>query len=88
MSKFPDSEDSELIAEAKKNIPHLVDYNFTERDIILYNLAVGATEQELQWVYEGDDDFAPLPTYGVIAQFEASGSMPLDFLPNFNPVRL
>lgn len=58
-----------------------------KRDVILYNLGVGATEKELQWTYEGDDEFSALPTFGVIPQFHASGGFPLDWLPNFNPVR-
>ena len=37
-------------------------------------------------MYEGDDAFEVLPTFGVIPQFEASSGVPLDWLPNFNPV--
>jgi hypothetical protein len=84
---FADPEDSQLVAEAKKNTIDPVDYSYTERDVILYNLGVGATEKELQWTYEGDDEFSALPTFGVIPQFHASGGMSLDWLPNFNPVR-
>lgn len=54
--------------------------------MILYNLGVGATEKELQWTYEGDSEFCVLPTFGVIPQFPASSGVPLDWLPNFNPV--
>lgn len=54
--------------------------------MILYNLGVGATEKELQWTYEGHDEFGVLPTFGVIPQFPASSGLPLDWLPNFNPV--
>lgn len=54
--------------------------------MILYNLGIGANEKELQWTYEGDDEFAALPTFGVIPQFAASSGLPLDWLPNFNPV--
>ncbi|KDQ57173.1 hypothetical protein JAAARDRAFT_286217 [Jaapia argillacea MUCL 33604] len=87
-SPFADPEDSELVAEAKKQVADPVDYSFTERDVILYNLGIGATEQELQWTFEGHDQFAALPTFGVIPQFLASGSLPLDWLPNFNPAKL
>lgn len=54
--------------------------------MILYNLGIGATEKELQWTYEGDDEFGALPTFGVIPQISASTGVPLDWLPNFNPV--
>lgn len=37
-------------------------------------------------MYEGDDDFAALPTFGVIPQFLASGGMSFNWLPNYNPV--
>ena len=91
MPKLPavlaDSEDSQLVADAKKQIPEDQDYSYTERDVILYNLGIGATEQELQWTYEGHDEFSALPTFGVIPQFGASSGVPLGWLPNFNPVR-
>ena len=59
----------------------------TQRDVILYNLGIGATEQELQWTFEAHDQFAALPTFGVIPQFPCSTGIPLDFVPNYNPVR-
>ena len=83
---YTDPEDSELVAKAKQHTGPSVEYNFTERDIILYNLGVGATEKELQWTFEGDDEFSALPTFGVIPQFTAMSSFPLDWLPDFNPV--
>lgn len=63
-------------------------YRLSQRDIILYNLGVGASEKELKWTFEGDDEFSAIPSFGVIPQFLASSSMPFDWLPNFNPVRL
>lgn len=76
------------MATAKDKVPEPVVNTYTERDIILYNLGVGATEKELQWTYENDDEFAALPTFGVVPQMEASMGLPLDWLPNYNPVRL
>jgi hypothetical protein len=83
---FADPEDSQLIAEAKRVPIDVEEYSYTERDVILYNLGIGATAQELKWTYEGHDEFAALPTFGVIPQFKSSGGLPLDWLPNFNPV--
>jgi hypothetical protein len=60
--------------------------NRPQRDVILYNLGIGATEKDLQWTYEGDDEFSAIPTFGVIPQFHATGAVPLDWLPDFNPV--
>ncbi len=84
---YADPEDSVLVAKAKESIQSTLEYNYTERDVILYNLGVGATEKELQWTYENSDEFAALPTFGVIPQFEAGMTFPLDWLPNYNPVR-
>jgi hypothetical protein len=64
-----------------------VEFEFTERDVILYNLGIGATAKQLQWVFEGNENFQALPTFGVIPQFGASSAMSYDFVPNFNPVR-
>jgi hypothetical protein len=83
---FADPEDSQLVADAKKEFTDPVEFIYTERDVILYNLGIGATEKELQWTYEGHDEFAALPTFGVIPQFQSSSGLSLDWLPNFNPV--
>ena len=85
-SPYADPEDSELVAEAKQNVEEPLEYSYTERDVILYNLGIGATEKEPQWTFEGDDAFSALPTFGVIPQFMASGTISLDWLPNYNPV--
>ncbi|KAF8199567.1 multifunctional beta-oxidation protein [Pholiota molesta] len=85
---FTDPEDSQLVKDAKKDTFDPVPYSYTERDVILYNLGIGATEKELKWVFEGDDEFSALPTFGVIPQFACSSAIPLDWLPNFNPAKL
>ncbi|KAH6913042.1 hydroxysteroid dehydrogenase [Coprinopsis sp. MPI-PUGE-AT-0042] len=85
---FADFEDSQLVAEAKQQVHDPFTYDYTERDIILYNLGIGAQAQELQWTFEGDDSFGALPTFGVIPQFPCSTGIPLDWLPNYNPAKL
>jgi multifunctional beta-oxidation protein len=86
-SAYADSEDAEAVAHAKKAAKETGEFSYTERDVILYNLGIGATEQELHWVFENDDHFSALPSFGVVPQFLTSSSLPMDFLPNFNPVR-
>ncbi|KAH8994975.1 peroxisomal hydratase-dehydrogenase-epimerase [Lactarius akahatsu] len=86
--RFFDSEDSELVKEAKRLIPDASEYSYDERDVIIYNMGVGATEKELQWVYEGDENFGALPTFGVCPQFASSAGFPFDWLPNFNPAKI
>ncbi|PPQ69163.1 hypothetical protein CVT26_003537 [Gymnopilus dilepis] len=86
--RFVHSNEACLVRDAKKAPTEPSTYSYTERDVILYNLGIGATEKELKWVFEGDDEFSALPTFGVIPQFPCSSSLPLDWLPNFNPAKL
>jgi len=76
---------SNPIADALK-VVDTSDFTYSDHDVILYNLGVGATEKDVQWIFEGHDQFQALPTFGVIPQFPASSGLSLDFLPNFNPV--
>ncbi|ORY22582.1 peroxisomal hydratase-dehydrogenase-epimerase [Naematelia encephala] len=87
-ANYEDSEDTEEIKAAKRNAPEPEEFTYTERDVMLYNLGIGAKASELQWVYENSDGFAALPTFGVIPQFGSSSSMSMDFVPNFNPAKL
>ncbi|EIW57317.1 multifunctional beta-oxidation protein [Trametes versicolor FP-101664 SS1] len=87
-SPYADPEDADIVAAAKKDVDAPTEYSYTERDVVLYNLGVGARETELQWTYENHEDFAALPTFGVVPQFEASAGLSLDWLPNFNPAKL
>ncbi|KAI9439943.1 peroxisomal hydratase-dehydrogenase-epimerase [Lactarius indigo] len=86
--RFFDPEDSELVKEAKRLIPDATEYSYEERDVIIYNLGVGATEKELQWVYEGDENFGALPTFGVCPQINSSAGFPFDWLPNFDLAKI
>jgi len=85
-----DPEDSEIVAKAKKanGGVYKSEYSYTERDCMLYNLGIGASEKELKYTFEGSSDFQVIPTFGVIPQFAASSGMPLDWLPNFSPMML
>ncbi|KAJ3734229.1 hydroxysteroid dehydrogenase [Lentinula guzmanii] len=86
-SPFADFQDSPIVAQAEKEVV-VNQYSYTERDVILYNLGIGATETQLQWTYEGAEDFSALPTFGVIPQFSASSSLSLDWLPDFDLTKL
>jgi multifunctional beta-oxidation protein len=86
-SLYADPEDSELVAKAKKEaVVGPEEFSWDQRDLILYHLGIGATEKDLHWTYEGHDNFSAIPTFGVIPQFGTSAGIPLDWLPNFNPV--
>ncbi|KAL8279302.1 hypothetical protein RQP46_008339 [Phenoliferia psychrophenolica] len=82
---WADPEDSELVREAKVVRRATGSYTFTERDVALYNLGIGATEKELSLVFEGDEDFQALPSFGVIPPMTVSLSLNFEqWLPNFD----
>ncbi|KAL8904339.1 MAG: hypothetical protein Q9171_007079 [Xanthocarpia ochracea] len=77
------------IEKAKKAQADGTEFSYDDRDVILYNLGVGAKRTELPLVYEGSDEFQVLPTYGVIPSFGAAVPYSMDdILPNFSPMML
>jgi multifunctional beta-oxidation protein len=59
---------------------------FTDKDSILYNLSLGAKASELALVYEGDQHFQLLPSFGVIPGTTAQRPFKLEELvPNYSP---
>ncbi|KAI9495200.1 hypothetical protein BDB00DRAFT_760444 [Zychaea mexicana] len=83
------SEGSVDIEAAKKIKFDVTTFDYGEREVILYALGVGCKRTDLQFVYENDENFATLPTFGVIPSFSIMSSLPFgDILPNFNPMML
>ncbi|KAI9745402.1 MAG: bifunctional hydroxyacyl-CoA dehydrogenase/enoyl-CoA hydratase fox2 [Claussenomyces sp. TS43310] len=77
------------IEEAKQAKADGTEYTYEERDVILYNLGIGAKKTDLPFVFEGSDSFQALPTFGVIPPFSAQTPYELSSLvPNFNPMML
>ncbi|EDK39426.2 hypothetical protein PGUG_03524 [Meyerozyma guilliermondii ATCC 6260] len=65
-------------------------YTYGDKEVILYNIALGATTKELHYVYENNSDFQVIPTFGHIPTFNSTKSQ-LSFaklLKNFNPMLL
>lgn len=65
-------------------------FSWNDRDVILYNLGVGAHRKELKYVYENDSDFQVVPTFCHLPTFNTVKSQ-LTFsrlLRNFNPMLL
>lgn len=58
---YEDAEDTPEIKEAKRKQLDPDDYTYTERDVMLYNLGIGAKADELQWTYENTDGFSVGP---------------------------
>ncbi|KAM3420106.1 hypothetical protein BST61_g3408 [Cercospora zeina] len=61
------------------------EFVYDERDVILYNLGIGAKRTELPYVFESDDNFQVIPTFGVIPPFNAQSPFDMSaLLPNFD----
>ncbi|KAF2098846.1 peroxisomal hydratase-dehydrogenase-epimerase [Rhizodiscina lignyota] len=77
------------IEAAKKAKAEGTEFSYNEKDVILYNLGLGAKRTQLPLVYENSDDFQVLPTFGVIPPFNATAPFSLsDVMPNFSPMML
>jgi hypothetical protein len=55
---YDDAEDTPEIKAAKANRPEPEEFTWSEKDIMLYNLGIGAKADDLKWVYENADGFA------------------------------
>jgi multifunctional beta-oxidation protein len=83
------SEILQAIEKAKKAKASGTEFVYDEKDVILYNLGVGAKRTDLPLVYENSDQFQVLPTFGVIPTFNAQAPFSFsDVLPNFSPMML
>lgn len=77
------------IEKAKLSQSKGTKFTYDEKDVILYNLGIGAKRMELPFVYENSDSFQALPTFGVVPYFGAEISWSMsEILPNFSPMML
>jgi len=77
------------IEKAKKMHSEGTEFVYDDRDVILYNLGLGARRTELPLVYENDEKFQVLPTFGVIPPFGAATPFSIaEVMPNFSPMKL
>ncbi|KAG2188495.1 hypothetical protein INT44_001249 [Umbelopsis vinacea] len=77
------------IEAAKKLDFETLEFSYGEKEAILYALGVGCKRTDLNFVYENDENFGVLPTFGVIPSFAAMNAVPFgEFLPDFNPMML
>jgi acyl dehydratase len=66
-----------------------VEFAYKERDVILYNLGIGAKREELPYVYENSSDFQAIPSFGVIPAFPLMFNFPMqEAVGDFNPMML
>lgn len=84
-----DNEILQAIEEAKKAKAEGTDFVYDDRDVILYNLGIGAKRTDLPLVFENDENFQVVPTFGVIPPFNATAPFSMaDVVPNFSPMML
>lgn len=77
------------IAKAKAAQAQGTPYDYEDREVILYNLSLNAKRTQLPLVFEADDNFMVLPTFGVIPPFNSVAPYNLDdIIPNFSPMML
>lgn len=76
--------------EAAKNTKYkLLEYSYNERDVILYALGIGATRNDLQWIYENHENFSVIPTFGAVPAIILTSSFPFtSIFGDFNFVSL
>jgi len=60
-------------------------YTYTDRDVLLYNISLGARRTDLSLTFEGSDAFHVLPTFGIVPTYSSKAPYSLsDILPNFD----
>jgi multifunctional beta-oxidation protein len=77
------------IEKAKSLTAEGTQFDYTDRDVILYNISLGAKRTDLPFVYENNEDFQPFPTFGVVPWFNTQTPFNLDdIVANFSPMML
>lgn len=77
------------IEKAKQMTADGTPFDYTDRDVILYNLSLGARRTDLPLVYENNENFQALPSFAVIPWFNTSTPYNMeDIVKNFSPMML
>lgn len=86
LSDMPEEEaaeiddDADIVpSKAKAWVSQPRDFSYSHKDVILYNLGIGAGPQkepcELRYIYENHEDFMALPSFAIVPAFDAMGEM-------------
>jgi multifunctional beta-oxidation protein len=60
-------------------------YTYDDRDVILYNISMGAHRTDLDLVYENAPNFQVLPTFGIVPTYTAKTPWSVkDIVPNYD----
>ena len=85
----PNQEVLDAIKTAKSAKAEGTPFEYDDKEVILYNLSLGAKRSDLSLVYENHDNFQPLPTFGVVPYFNQVTPWSMgDIMPNFSPMML
>ncbi|CRK19572.1 hypothetical protein BN1723_014438 [Verticillium longisporum] len=76
------------IRKAQSTASKASKFAYTQRDLVLYALSVGAKHTELPLVFEGHKDFTPLPVFGLIPFFNAEAHYKMDDIMSKYDLRL
>lgn len=80
LKKDETTDDNDTSASNDKKQTGKGSYHYNFKDCILYNIGVGATHDELKYVYENDPDFQVLPTFAVIPSMNTIQYLNMDDL--------
>lgn len=86
-----DDEDEDDDDEEEEEIdPNEATFSYGDKEVILYNIALGATSKELKYTYENSPDFEVVPTFGHLPTFNSGRSLYAfsTLLKNFSPMML
>lgn len=88
-SKSAGNDKLQAIEKAKGLTTDGTGFDYADRDVILYNLSVGAKRTDLPLVYENSEHFQALPSFGVIPWFNTAVPWNMDdIVANFSPMML
>ena len=77
------------IEQAKQLSADGTPFDYSDRDVILYSLSLGARRTDLPIVYENHENFQALPSFAVIPWFNTATPWNMDdIVANFSPMML
>ncbi|KAL2367553.1 bifunctional hydroxyacyl-CoA dehydrogenase/enoyl-CoA hydratase fox2 [Blastomyces gilchristii] len=77
------------IEAAKNTKAQGTPFDYADKDVILYNISLGAKRTDLPLVYENSSDFQALPTFGVVPWFTTTTPWDVaDIVSNYSPMML
>ncbi|OMJ15739.1 Peroxisomal multifunctional enzyme type 2, partial [Smittium culicis] len=87
-SKLPSPDTKVVDVLAARNYKfEPTEFTYTQRDVMLYAVGIGASRRDLNIVYELSPDFQTFPTFAFVCMFNSRSNYE-QFIPTFNPMML